>query len=78
MFEPEVLRKQTYCTEEVLVTLLGGAPRSDSVPHSNSAPGELCPLAPPRYASAFTKFKVFCPLSFEQLYLTDVCHRTTV
>jgi len=26
MFEPEVLRKQTYCTEEVLVTLLGGAP----------------------------------------------------
>jgi len=40
IFEPEVFRKQMYCTE-VLVTLLGL-----SAPRSHSAPGELCPLPP--------------------------------
>jgi len=41
MFEPEVFRKQMYCFEKVLMTLLGlFGPRSDS------APGESCPLAP--------------------------------
>ena len=49
------------CIEEstVLVTLLGllGCPRSHSAPpvvirrtHSDSAPGQLCPPFPPRYA----------------------------
>jgi len=42
MFEVEVCRKQMYCIEEVLVTLLGlfGDPRSDS------APGISCPPSP--------------------------------
>jgi len=30
------------------------APRSDLVPHSDSAPGELCPTCPPRYAPGCT------------------------
>jgi len=37
MFEPEVFRKEMYCFEKYAYHL---APRSDS------APGELCPLAP--------------------------------
>jgi len=51
MFEPEVFRKQTYCTE-VLVTLLGlfSAPAVIRRPHSESAPGELCLSCPRRYA----------------------------
>jgi len=42
MFEPEIFPKQMNCIA-VLVTLLGllGAARN------HSAPGELCPLAPP-------------------------------
>ena len=41
--------------KKVLVTLLGlfGALRSHSSPHSDSAPGELCPPFPPRYAPAY-------------------------
>ena len=42
MFEPEAFRKQMYCVEEVLVTLLG---LFDAL-HSDSAPGELCPHFP--------------------------------
>ena len=44
MIEPEVFRKQMYCTE-VRMTLLGlfGAPQSFGA-LSDSAPGELCPL----------------------------------
>ena len=51
MFEPEVCRKQTYCTE-VLVTLLGlfSAPAVIRRPHSESAPEELCLSCPRRYA----------------------------
>jgi len=48
MFEPEVFWKQMYVVlNKVLSTLLGlfGAPRSDSASHSDSAPGELYPLA---------------------------------
>jgi len=50
MFEPEVFRKQMYCTE-VFVTLLGlfCAPSSHSAPDSDSASEELCPLAPRLY-----------------------------
>jgi len=44
MFEPEVFRKQMYCFEKSVVCDFL-APRSDS------APGELCPLALPRYGS---------------------------
>jgi len=50
MFEPEVFRKQMHCTEEsrLLATWLRfvGALRSHSAPHSNSVPGQLCPLCP--------------------------------
>jgi len=42
MFELEVFRKQMYCIEKVLVTLLG----LSSAPRSDSAPGELFPLCP--------------------------------
>ena len=49
MFEPEVFRQQMYCIE-VLLTLLG----LFVVPRSHSAPGELCPLHPHRYAPGVT------------------------
>jgi len=54
MFEPEVIRKEIYCIEESTCEigktfrrpqLRFGASRSDS------APGELCYLAPRLYAS---------------------------
>jgi len=37
MFEPEVLRKQMYCTEEITCDIVETfrRPRSDSVPHSD-------------------------------------------
>jgi len=40
MFEPEVSRKQTYCIEESTCDIVGTVRRA----HSDSAPGELCPL----------------------------------
>jgi len=49
IFEPEVFRKQMYCTEQsILMTLL-----AFRCPRSHSAPMELFPLCPPRYAPAF-------------------------
>jgi len=55
MFEPEIFRKQMYCTEESTCDTVEnfGDPRSDSVcPDSDSSPGELCPHFPPGYAPA--------------------------
>jgi len=58
MFEREVFRKQTYCIEESVCDIFGNfsaprvvirRPRSDSAPHSNSAPEKLWP---PSYAPA--------------------------
>jgi len=58
MFEFEVFRKQMYCIEENICDIdwTFWHPRSHSAllvvirrPHSDSAPGELCP---PRYAPA--------------------------
>jgi len=47
MFEPEVFRKQMYCFEESIGDIVGTFRRL----HSDSEPGELCPLCPPsRYA----------------------------
>jgi len=48
MLEPEVFRKQIYGIEESSCGIVGTfrRPRSDSVLHSDPAPGELCPLAP--------------------------------
>jgi len=50
IFEPEVFRKQMYCTE-VLVTLLGlfGAPQPFGALMMIRRPGNV-PLAPRRYA----------------------------
>jgi len=42
MFEREVFRKQMYCIEKSTCDIVGTFRR----PHSDSAPGELCPLAP--------------------------------
>jgi len=52
MFQFEIFRKEMYCIEESIVTLLGlfGFPRSDSLPV------ELCPLCPPRYAPECDRF----------------------
>jgi len=49
MFEPEFFWKEMYCIEESTCDIIEtfGAPRSNSVPNSDSATGELCP---PRYA----------------------------
>ena len=51
MFPPDFFRKQIYFIEESTcdVTLLGlsASPAVIQCPHSDSAPGELCP---PRYA----------------------------
>jgi len=66
VFETEVFRKQMYCIEESTCYVVGtfGALCNDSVPHevirgapSDSAPKELRPLAPPRYAPASGKRK---------------------
>jgi len=54
MFEAEVFRKQIYSIEESTCDIVGTfLLRSDPVspevirrPHSDSAPGELCPLPP--------------------------------
>jgi len=46
MFEPEVFRKQMYCIEESTCNIVGTFRR----PRSDSAPGELCPACPLRYA----------------------------
>jgi len=58
MFEPELFLKQIYCIEESTRDIVGTfrrppqsfeAPRSDTLPHSDSAPGELFPPCRPRY-----------------------------
>jgi len=41
MFEPEVFRKQMYCSAKSAYDIAVTSP-----PRSDSAPGELCPLAP--------------------------------
>jgi len=46
MFETEVFRKQMYCTEKSTYDIV----RTFRRPHSDSAPGELRPSCPPRYA----------------------------
>jgi len=52
MFGPKVFRKQMYGIEESTCDIVGtfGASRSHWRPHSDSAPKELCPSCPPRYA----------------------------
>jgi len=42
MFELEVFRKQMYCIEESTCDIVGTFRR----PHSDLAPGELCPPCP--------------------------------
>jgi len=68
MTEVEVFRKQIYCIEEstcdIFVTFR--RPRIDSappvvIPHCDSAPGELCPLAllvMPLHSLKFSAVKV--------------------
>jgi len=65
VFEAELFTKQIYCTEGSTCDIFGTFRR----PHSDSAPGELYPPCPPRYAlgSCFVthnvwviKIKVFC------------------
>jgi len=48
MFEPKVFRKQMYCIEKVIVTLLGffGAPAVILRSRCDSAPGELRSTCP--------------------------------
>jgi len=48
MFEPEVFLKQMYCDEEITCDTVGlfGAPAVNRRLNSDSAPGELCSLAP--------------------------------
>ena len=62
MFEPEVFRKQMYCIEESTSDIIGTFQRPCSHltplaviwrPHSDSAPRELRPPYPPRYATAY-------------------------
>ena len=69
MFDLELFWKQMYCIEKVLQTLLKvfGAPRSDS------APGELCPPVPPRYAPVHTTY-LMIPIRFP-LYSFDWHYR---
>jgi len=57
MFEPEVFQKQMYCIEEsrLLVKLLGLWR-----PHSDSAPGEMCPPCSPS----------FCPCCLSRYEMT--------
>jgi len=52
MFEPEEFRKQMYCIEESACDIVDfpSPPAVIRRPHSDSAPGELCPPCPPRYA----------------------------
>jgi len=53
MFEPEVFRKQCSVLKKVLVYIVGTffrPPQSFRALRSDSAPGELCPLSPRRYA----------------------------
>jgi len=53
MFEPEVFPKQMYCIEESTCDIVGPFRRSTPVgrrAHGDSAPGELCPSFPFRYA----------------------------
>jgi len=54
MVEPEFFRKQIYCIEVLVILLeLFGAPAVIQRPHSELAPGELCPPCPPRYAPGY-------------------------
>jgi len=52
----QTIKRLLQCTvlKKVLMTLLGlfGAPTVIQRPHNDSAPGELCPLWPPRYSPA--------------------------
>jgi len=63
MFELELFRKQIYCIEENTCDSFGTfrRPYNDSAPHVDSAPGELRPPFPPRYAPGLTE--VNCPNS---------------
>jgi len=47
MFEHEIVRKQIYCIKESTCVCWDFSAASVVIwgPHSNSAPGELCPLA---------------------------------
>jgi len=51
MFEAEVFRNQMFCIEEILVIFL----RLFDLSRSDSAPVELCPSSPRRYAPDLTK-----------------------
>jgi len=47
---PEIFRKRMYCIEGSTCDIVGTFSASPAVirlPHSDSAPGELCPLRPP-------------------------------
>jgi len=69
IFELEVFRQQMYCIEDSTCNIVGtfwrpsqslGVPRSNSAPHCDFAPGELCPLLPlvtPLDPSFLTRFK---------------------
>jgi len=60
MFEAEIFRKKMYCNEKVLVTLLRLLAPHAVIwrPHSDSAPGELHPVAPPVDTPLATKNSV--------------------
>ena len=59
MFELEVFRKQMYCIEESNSDNVGTfvAPAVIQRSHSDSAPEEFCPLAPPRYTPEYIDSK---------------------
>jgi len=50
----EVVRKLLHCIEESTCAIVGAFRRH----RSNSAPGELCPPFPPRYAPGLTNFNL--------------------
>jgi len=54
MFEPEVFRKYSVLKKVLVCDIFGTFRRPPAIRrlHSNLAPGELCPLCPPRYAPA--------------------------
>jgi len=53
MFEPELFRKQMYCTEESTCDIVRTFRAPAVIPHRGSAPGELWPL-PPFFAPLVT------------------------
>jgi len=70
MFEPEFFRKQMCCIEESTCDIV----RTFWRPRSDSAPGELCPPCPPRYAPGNSTDKNMCNLhkaAVGRLYFAD-------